>query len=55
MGGDNGFTRCFGVSVLPPAVDHRGLPVRNILLWLLGLCFACIITAVEAVGLDWGD
>lgn len=29
--------------------------VRNILIWVFGVCWAVIITAVEAVGLDWGD
>lgn len=43
------------VSVLPCSVDHRRLPVRNALIWVLGVCWACIITAVEAIGYDWGD
>ena len=29
--------------------------MRDVLIWVLGICWACIITAVEAVGLDWGD
>ena len=47
--------RCNRVSVLPCVVDHRGLPVKNILIFVLCFCWACIITAVEAVGLDLGD
>ena len=29
--------------------------MRNIMIWVLCLCFACIITAVEKCGADWGD
>ena len=29
--------------------------MRNVLIWVLCLCFACILTAVEALGYDWGD
>lgn len=42
------------VSVLPCAMDHRRLPVKNILIFVLCFAWAVIITAVEAVGLDWG-
>lgn len=47
--------RCHSVPVLPCTVDHRRMPLKNILLYILGFVFACILTAVEAVGLDWGD
>ena len=29
--------------------------VRNILIYALGICWACIITAVEKCGADWGE
>lgn len=29
--------------------------MRNILIWLLGFVFSCIITAAEKCGVDWGD
>lgn len=29
--------------------------VKAAILYVLCFCWACIITAVEAVGLDWGD
>jgi hypothetical protein len=29
--------------------------MRNVLIIVVGFFLACILTAVEAVGLDWGD
>lgn len=29
--------------------------MRNILIWLFGVMFACVITAAEKCGVDWGD
>ena len=29
--------------------------IETVLIYTLCICWACIITAVEAVGLDWGD
>ena len=43
------------VSVRTRPVDHRRLPVRNILIFVLGVIFSCIITAAEKCGVDWGD
>ena len=54
-GGCNALARFNRVCVRLGALVDRGLPVRNILIFLLCFVFACIITAVEAVGLDWGD
>lgn len=29
--------------------------MRNILIWVLCVCFSVIISAAEKCGIDWGD
>lgn len=29
--------------------------MRDVMIWVLCICWACIITAAEKCGVDWGD